>query len=212
MRPADFGIGKLFWKIRDAVIIAEARSQRIVLWNSAATKIFGYSTSEALELRIEALPPELLTAQRRAGRARYAETGHGTYIDSDVPLELPAFRKSGAEIYVEVSLSPIEPVSEADGDKRFVLAIVRDITERKRAGEALKDNEERFRLMLQNISEVVGLIDEDGRVRYYTPSIKRVLGYEPEELVGANAFSMIHPDDLDGAVQVFDEILSAPTN
>ena len=212
MKPEDLGIGELFERIRDAVIVAEARSQRIVLWNPTATKIFGYSTSEALELRIEALVPEHLKAAHRAGIARYAEKGHGTYIDSDVPLELPALRKSGEEIYVELSLSPIEPVNEADGDERYVLAIVRDITERKRAGEALKENEERFRLMLQNISEVVGLIDGDGIVRYYTPSIERVLGYEPEELVGANAFSMIHPDDLDGAVEVFVEILSAPTN
>ena len=147
VRPKDLGIGKLFWKIRDAVIVAEARSQRIVLWNPTATKIFGYSTSEALELRIEALVPEHLKVQHRAGIARYAETGHGTYIDSDVPLELPALRKSGEEIYVELSLSPIEPEYEADGDERLVLAIVRDITGRKRAGEALKENEERFRLL-----------------------------------------------------------------
>jgi PAS domain S-box-containing protein len=212
MKPEDLGIGKIFERIRDAVIVAEARNQRIVFWNTKATQMFGYSASEALELRIEALIPEYLKAAQRAGIARYAETEYGTYIDSDVPLELPALRKSGEEIYVELSLSPIEPVNEADGDERYVLAIVRDITERKRAGEALKENEERFRLMLQNISEVVGLIDGDGIVRYYTPSIERVLGYEPEELVGANAFSMIHPDDLDGAVEVFAEILSAPTN
>ena len=210
MRPADFGIGKLFWKIRDAVIVAEARSQRIVLWNSAATKIFGYSTSEALELRIEALVPELLKVQHRAGIARYAETGQGTYIDSDVPLELPAFRKSGAEIYVEVSLSPIEPVSEADGDERFVLAIVRDITERKRAGEALKENEERFRLLAQNVSDVIGLVDGDGIVSYLSPSVRRVLGYEPGELVGTSSFSLIHPDDLDEAIKAFREVRSAP--
>ncbi len=210
VRPKDLGIGKLFWRIRDAVIVAEARSQRIVLWNPTATKIFGYSTSEALELRIEALVPEHLKVQHRAGMARYAETGHGTYIDSDVPLELPALRKSGEEIYVELSLSPIEPVSEADGDERFVLAIVRDITERKRAGEALKENEERFRLLAQNVSDVISLVDEDGIVRYLSPSIKRVLGYEPEELVGTSGFSLIHPDDLDEAMKVFREVRSAP--
>ena len=210
MRPKDLGIGKLFWMIRDAVIVAEARSQQIVLWNPTAAKIFGYSTSEALELRIEALVPEHLKAAHRAGIARYAETGHGTYIDSDVPLELPALRKSGEEIYVELSLSPIEPASEADGDERFVMAIVRDVTERKRAGEALKENEERFRLLAQNFSDVISLVDEDGMVRYLSPSIKRVLGYEPEELVGTSSFSLIHPDDLGEAMKLFGEVRSAP--
>src|ERR671920_1738976 len=110
LHPEDLGFGRLFERIRDAVIVADAMTQRIILWNAAAAKMFGYSTSEALELRIETLVPEPLKAAHRAGIARYAETGHGTYIDSDVPLELPALRKSGEEIYVELSLSPIEPV------------------------------------------------------------------------------------------------------
>src|SRR5829696_1792630 len=210
MRPADFGIGKLFERIPDAVIVAEARSQRIVLWNPTATKIFGYSTSEALELRIVALVPEHLKAAHRAAIARYAETGHASYIDSHVPLELPAVRKSGEEIYVELSLSPIEPMHEADSDERFVLAIVRDITARKRAGEALKENEERFRLLAQNVSDVISLVDEDGTIRYLSPSIERVLGYELEELVGTSSFLLIHPDDLDEAMKVFGEVRSAP--
>ena len=210
VRPKDLGIDELFWRIRDAIIVAEARSQRIVLWNPTATKIFGYSTSEALELRIEELVPAHLKVQHRAGIARYAETGHGTYIDSDVPLELPALRKSGEEIYVELSLSPIEPEYGADGDGRFVLAIVRDITERKRAGEALKESEERFRLLAQNVSDVISLVDEDGLVRYLSPSIKRVLGYEPEELVGTSGFSLIHPDDLEETMKDFGYIRSAP--
>jgi PAS domain S-box-containing protein len=55
MRPQDLGIGTLFESVRDAVVVAEANTGRIVLWNPAATEIFEYSPSEALELRIEAL-------------------------------------------------------------------------------------------------------------------------------------------------------------
>src|SRR3712207_6249349 len=103
MRPRDLGIGKLFERIRDAAIVADAKSQRIFLWNQAATNIFGYSTSEALELRVEDLVPEHLKDRHRAGIARYSETGHGPYIDSPRLLELPALRKGGEEIYVERS-------------------------------------------------------------------------------------------------------------
>src|SRR4028119_2110872 len=193
MQPENFGIGKLFERIRDAVIVAEASTQRIVLWNTKATQMFGYSASEALELRIEALIPEYLKAAQRAGIARYAETEYGSHIESCVPLKLPASTKNGEQIYVELFLSPIEPVDEADGNGDFVLAIVRDATERKWARGTPSQLEERFRLMLQNVSEVVGLIDEDGIVRYYTPSVKRVLGYEPEGPAGTDACSMPHP-------------------
>jgi PAS domain S-box-containing protein len=138
MDPQDLGIGRLFERIQDAVIVALAKTQRIVLWNPAATNIFGYSASEALELRVEDLVPEYLKDQHRTGTAHYAETGHGPYIDSHRPLELPAIRKGGKEVYVELSLSSIGPEGEMDGNERFVLAIIRDITERKRMEEEVR--------------------------------------------------------------------------
>jgi PAS domain S-box-containing protein len=96
LRPEELGFGKLFERIRDAVIVADARTQRIVLWNPAAEKMFGHSTSEALELRVEVLVPENLKDDHRAGIARYAETGHGPYVDSDRPLELPAVKRTAS--------------------------------------------------------------------------------------------------------------------
>jgi PAS domain S-box-containing protein len=138
MDPQDLGIGSLFERIQDAVIVALAKTQRIVLWNPAATNIFGYSASEALELRVEDLVPEYLKDQHRRGIAHYAETGHGPYIESHRPLELPAISKGGKEVYVELSLSSIEPGGEIDINERFVLAIIRDITERKRMEEEVR--------------------------------------------------------------------------
>jgi PAS domain S-box-containing protein len=102
MDPQDLGIGRLFERIQDAVIVAVAKTQQIVLWNPAATNIFGYSASEALGLRVEDLVPEHLKDQHRRGIAHYAETGHGPYIESHRPLELPAIRKDGKEVYVEL--------------------------------------------------------------------------------------------------------------
>ena len=98
MRPEDLGFGRLFERIQDAVIVANADTQRIVLWNPAAARMFGYSADEAMRLRVEALVPEPLKAAHRAGIARYAETGRGPYIDSDAPLDLPAVRKNGEEL------------------------------------------------------------------------------------------------------------------
>jgi PAS domain S-box-containing protein len=138
MDPQDLGIGRLFERIQDAVIVAVAKTQRIVLWNPAATNIFGYSASEALKLRVEDLVPEYLKDQHRTGMAHYAETGHGPYIDSHRLLELPAIRKGGKEVYVELSLSSIGPEGEMDSNERFVLAIIRDITERKRIEEEVR--------------------------------------------------------------------------
>ena len=139
VRPEDLGFGRLFERIQDAVIVADAETQGIVLWNQAAAKMFGYSVSEALQLRVEALVPESLKDAHRAGITRYGRTSHGPYIDSDAPLDLPAVTKNGKEISVEMSLSPVSPVDDVDdGEARFVLAVIRDVTERKRAEVAIR--------------------------------------------------------------------------
>lgn len=137
MHPKDLGFGQLFEKIRDGVIVADTKTQRIVLWNSAATSIFGYSVSEALNLRVEDLVPERFKALHRAGMDRYHKTGRGRYIDANKLLDLSAISKSGKEIRVELSLSPIGEGRPAEGtdSSSYVLAIVRDITERNRAEE-----------------------------------------------------------------------------
>ncbi len=137
MRPVDVGIGRLFNSIRDAIILADAETQQICLWNAAATDIFGYSTSEALGLRIEALIPEHLKPRHREGIARYAATGRGPYVDSHRLLELPALTKSGEEISIEMSLSPIRDIRGLD-EGRFVLAVIRVVSERKQAEKEIK--------------------------------------------------------------------------
>src|SRR5215218_6303768 len=195
MRPEELGIGTLFGRIREAVIVADARSQRIVLWNPAAANIFGYSTSEALELTIEELVPEPLKAQHRAGITRYAETGRGPYIDSRRLLELPALTKGGEEIYVELSLSPIGLVDDTNGGRRFVLAIVRDVTERKRAEEALRRNEERFRLLVEGVKDyAIFMLDPEGKVASWNEGAHRIKGYSQQEILGRH-FSVFYPEE-----------------
>src|ERR671917_588351 len=192
--PQDLGIGTLFERIRDAVIVADAESQRIMLWNPTAERMFGYSSSEALELKVEALVPERLKAQHRAGTAHYAKTGHGPYIDSHEVLELPAVRKDGGEISVELSLSPISSVDDTNRGRRFVLAIVRDVTERKGAEEALRQNEERFRLLVEGVKDyAIFMLDPEGRVASWNEGERRIKGYRQQEILGRH-FSVFYPD------------------
>lgn len=180
LRPEDLGFGRLFERIQDAVIVADAETQRIVLWNAAAARMFGYSASEALKLRVEELVPEPLKDAHRAGITRYARTGHGQYIDSDAPLDFPAVKKNGEEISVELSLSPIRPVHEADGDEaRFVLAIIRDVTKRKGAEEAVrqlnKDLENRVKERTSQLEATIAELESNQKELRQSEEIFRLL-------------------------------------
>ena len=75
----------------------------------------------------------------------------------------------------------------------------------------LVDSLERFRAMLEHASDVVQVMDHEGRILWTSPAVKRVLGYEPEELVGWPGSDICHPDDYERVVQQFVEMLADPT-
>ena len=159
--PASFGLGRLFWRIREAVVVAEAATGRILLWNPAAEAMFGYTAAEARSLRVDVLVPESLRARHWVGLARYAATGHGPLIDAGTPVQLPARHKDGSELVVELSLSAVE---DAALPGRFVLAVIRDVTARVRVeAAALQVAEARFHQTFAHAPLSVQLLAPDGR-------------------------------------------------
>ena len=83
----------------------------------------------------------------------------------------------------------------------------RDVTERQRAQEALKQREEHFRVMIENSLDDVAILDGKGNIIYQSPSIERVLGYKPEEHKGKNYLEFVHPDDMAYVTESFAELL-----
>lgn len=128
----NFGIGVLFWEVREAVVVADASTGRIVRWNPAAETIFGYSEAEAVGQSVEMLVPDHLLARHRAGLATFDRTGHGLIVDGSSAVELPAVTRDGSTVWVELSLSALSQPADMP---RHVLAVIRDVTERKRTEE-----------------------------------------------------------------------------
>lgn len=140
---------------------------RILLVNEAAEKLFGYCRSELLDLSVEELVPIPLRDIHRQHRLNYEE--HPKTRPMGVGLVLNVRRKDGAEVPVEISLSP----NYAE-QKLRVIAIVRDITERKQLETALRQSEEKLRQAekLEALARLAG-----GTAHEFNNLLTMIMGY-----------------------------------
>lgn len=131
--PAAFGIGRLFWLVSEAIVGADLASGTVVLWNPAASRLFGYDEDEAIGMALEALVPEELRHRHLEGIRRFSETRQGDLVGGH-PVDVPALRKDGSTFDASLTLTDASP----NDDACFVVAIVRDISEVTEASRQLE--------------------------------------------------------------------------
>ncbi|MDB4907437.1 MAG: domain S-box protein [Gemmatimonadetes bacterium] len=88
------------------------------------------------------------------------------------------------------------PIRDADGRVRRLGGIAEDITDHAETLDSLTRSEELFRALTENSAEIIGVRDANGTYTYMSPSIKRILGYDPEEVIGKSLLDLAHPDDM----------------
>jgi len=91
---------------------------------------------------------------------------------------------------------------------RFIQVVIRDITDWKRAEQALRESEEKYRDMVENINDVLYTTDMEGTITYISPMIAQLSGYAPGEAIGRMFTDFIHPDDVPRIQERFKQIIS----
>ncbi|HKZ50735.1 MAG TPA: PAS domain S-box protein, partial [Dehalococcoidia bacterium] len=196
-------IAKILQAALDAILITDDQG-KVIEFNRAAEEMFGYSRAEALGREVfDLIVPPSLRERNREGLADAVGRGEGGVTSRRV--EGTAMRADGTEFPVEVTSVPLP----TEGRLMFA-GFIRDITERKRLEEELRRNEEYFRSLTQNASDLVAILESDGTIRYCSPSHERVLGYKPEELESRNVFELLHPDDAPSVIDAFTQALKSP--
>jgi PAS domain S-box-containing protein len=169
----------------DAIVTID-EGGTIVYANPAAARIFGIPAGHMVGSPLVRLMPERVRARHRAGLNRYLETGERRLAWSSV--EVPGMHANGTEIPLELSFGELQ-----DGPMRLLTAVIRDVSERRRAADALRVSEERFRTVVENLGEAILLTDLDDRVLYASPLVHQVTGYAPAEMEGAVAHELLLP-------------------
>lgn len=180
----------------DAVILADSRGT-IILWNKAAQALFGYSMQEAIGMPLAFLMPERYRDAHHKGLARVQATGQSRLAGK--PIEMQGLRKDGTEFPLELSLG-----TWRSGGNLYFSGIIRDITERKRTEEALRESQERFRQLAENIREVFWMTDpEKSRIIYISPGYESIWGYTCDSLYASprSWLEAVHPEDRDRVLQ-----------
>ena len=183
LQASELRFKRLFDSARDAIVLLDANSQYILDVNRRAERLWGHSREALIGQHQRMLYP------RAQVPGIFSYDGKNTFAGDATILSL-----SGQHIPVEISAN----VLAFDEDTYIIQGIFRDASERLRIAQALQRREAYFRSLVQHTTDIIGLLNADGQIRYLSPSVQRVLGYQSESLSlsGSNELdSLLHPED-----------------
>lgn len=171
---------------QDAILSATPDDGRIVSWNPAAERLFGYSPEEAIGRPIFFMAPPQKTMTLLEAIERLQRGGEVA------PFEMELKSHMGETVMASISLSLVG----ARGEQPIgISALIEDITERKRAEQALFESEDRYRRLVELSPEAV-MVDRQGQIVFANTAAARMFGVkEPEVLLSRSLLDFIHPGD-----------------
>lgn len=173
----------------DAIICFDNHG-KIVFWNPAAETVFGYSSSEMLGKRLTSIVPKRYRSAHTRRMKQLFRKGEPNLVGK--AFEMLGLKKDGSEFPAEVSFA----AWQAQG-KLFFTNIVRDVTGRKEAEEALKHSEGKYRTIFENTGTAIAIIDEDTSISMVNAEFEKLHGYSKEEIEGKSWTEFIVEEDLE---------------
>jgi len=168
-------------------------------------------------LDILGLPSERVVGRQGPSLLRYrsdvSDQGHERLAGRDVGftprvvLETAVERPDGSTVWIAGESLGVTGVGD---EGRYYLIFVEDITARKSLMRMQRSSEERFQALVQNLSDIIGVVSECGQLDYVTDSIERVLGYDPTSLVGQNVLKIVAGETQTLLQDVFESVLAGP--
>jgi PAS domain S-box-containing protein len=176
---------RLFEFSPDAVLVTDP-SGSIVRTNAQAARMFDYHREELVGQPVELLIPERFRAVHPKHRSAYSAQPRVRAMGAG--LELYGRRKDGSELPVDIMLSPVETAAGP-----LVLAVIRDVSEKKLTEKALRRSEQQFRSLFEFSPDAIVVTNEEGMIGEINAQTERFFGYSRSELLG-QAIEILVPE------------------
>ena len=172
----------------DAIITVDEQGV-ISFANAAATSIFGHQQDEMMGRNLTMLIPERLRDAHSRGMARYLKAGKRTIPWKAV--EMPGLHRDGRELNLELSFAEF-----AKQGRRYFTSVIRDVSDRIEAQQALKESESRFRDLFENANDLIYTHDLKGRFTSLNRAGERITGYSRSEALAMKISDVVAPESL----------------
>jgi len=179
---------RLVESVSDYAIFALDPEGYVSSWNPGAQRIKGYTADEIIGRHFSSFyPPDDVAAGKPAWELEVAAR-EGRVEDEGWRL-----RKDGSRFWANVVISAVR---DNQGQVTGFTKVTRDVTERRSAEEALRQSEERFRLLVQSVQDyAILMLDPEGRVSSWNKGAERIKGYAADEIIG-RSFMLFYPPDV----------------
>ena len=185
LRHSEQHFEQLVAGVRDYAIFLLDHEGHILTWNAGAERIKGYRAEEIVGQHFSRFYPKEVVASGWPAHELREATAAGRFEDEGWRI-----RKDGSRFWASVVITALRHRS---GEIRGFLKITRDLTERKLAEEALRQGEERFRLMVESVKDyAIFMLDPQGRIVTWNQGAERLKGYAGDEIIGSH-FSRFYP-------------------
>ncbi|HEY0968458.1 MAG TPA: PAS domain-containing protein [Opitutaceae bacterium] len=173
-------INEVFW-------LTDVAKNQMLYVSPAYAVIWGRSCASLI-----ASPHDWIDAIHPDDRARVREAVGTKQAQGSYDEEFRILRPDGELRWIR---DRAFPVRNASGEVYRIVGVSTDITPRRRAEEAQRASEERLQILIENTSDIIALIDDQGVIQFHGPSVERILGIPVVELVGRSAMDFVHEED-----------------
>ena len=194
-RRSEEQLAGIIGSAMDAIISIDGDS-RIVLFNLAAEKMFRCTTQKAMGKTIDTFVPDRFRASHQSHIKDFGKTNVTRRSMASMGA-IFGLRSDGEEFPIEASISQLE----SNGQKYYTV-ILRDITERKNAEQAVSESEERYRDLVENALDIIYTHDLKGNYTSVNKAAETITGYSNEEALAMNIADTVAPEQLEKATRM----------